>query len=416
MPSIGGASARVAVPTPAPSLDGATKPVTALGTDAISSNYGRNIQLTLNVVTALVLGFALWRYLAAWGTFLIFAFPHLQDSALFRNVPVVPLVSHWGLLIGAHIGLLLVAAIVLMLRHLFPAVSLDSNGIVFTALGRSQRLAWEHVSFVKATDLRDEQHVILVEAEGKQLPWYYVMGSWLYDGGTGRGALIWPMLPQFEPLMQRMALELTRRQQPDAPVKLRDDAPGWLLMLAIRPAEALDRLVSMYESDRDMPQGLESAATMRAASRMLWIAAAPAFLLLLYWIMYKGQLLVLQIPLMLLLAIIWGITEWPLASFLASSLDQVVGAGNKGYQGLYMYATAQLPRLLPLGVAVLLTLMGFPTLAIVVWAAGIAWSGLLTAGLWEALYGWRGPLLLGGSIMTVFFQILTLIGVLVLRG
>jgi hypothetical protein len=391
-------------------------PTPALAGDAIQADYARPIQLALNIGTAVILGFAVWRYLVAWATFLIFMFPNLRDALLFRSVNVVPLVSAWGLLIGAHVGLVLLAAIVLMLRHLFPAVALDSNGVVFTALGRSQRLAWEQVAFVKATDLRDEEHVILVEAEGKSLPWYYVMGSWLYDGGAGRGALIWPMLPQFEPLMQRMALELTRRQQPDQELKLRDDAPGWMLMLAVRPAEALDRLVRMNERERDAPQDLEMPATTRAAIRMAMVAAAPAVLLLLYWMMYRGQLLLLQVPLMLVLSIIWGLTEWPLASFLASSMDQIAGAGNKGYQGLYMYPTAQLPRLLPLVLAIVLTLMGFPTLAIVAWGAGIAWSGLLTAGLWEALYGWRGPVLLGGSVMTVFFQILTLIGVLVLRG
>lgn len=413
MPSMGGVAA---VPNPAAAKATPAPAAPVRSADAIGSDYRRPVQLTLNVLTVVIIGFALWRYLVAWTTFLIFTFPSLRDTALFSSVPIVPLVSQWGLLVGAHIALVLVAVFVIMLRHLFPAVSVDSNGIVFTALGRSHHLPWEHVSFVKATDIRAEKHVILVEAEGKQLPWYYLMGSWLYDGGSGRGALIWPMLPQFEPLMQRIALELTRRQKPDEPLKLRDDLPGWLLLLVVRPADALDRLVMLYDGDRDMPEGLETGATLRASTRMFWVAAGPAALLLLYWMMYKGQILLLQVPLMIFLSIIWGGAEWPLASFLASSMDQIMGVGNKGYQGLYIYPTAQLPRLLPLGLAILLTLMGFPTLAIVVWGAGIAWSGLLTAGLWEALYGWRGPILLSGSVMTVFFQILTLIGVLVLRG
>ncbi len=415
MPSMGGL-AGVPTPTSAVTKQASTPAAPTQAHDAIRSDYPRAVLLGLNVLTVVIIGFALWRYLVAWTTFLIFSFPRLRDAALFRNVPIEPLVSHWGLLIGAHVALLLAAVFVVLLRHLFPAVALDSQGLVFTAFGRSRHLAWEHVSFVKATNIRAEQHMILVEAEGKHLPWYYLLGSWLYDGGSGRGALIWPMLPQFEPLMQRLALELTRRQQPDQPVKLRDDLPGWVLLLVARPAEALDRLVRLQDGERDMPQALEAASTLRAAMHMMWVAAAPAVLLLLYWMMYKGQILLLQIPLLLFLAIVWGGAEWPLASFLASSLDQVMGAGNKGYQGLYMYPTAQLPRLLPLGLAILLTLMGFPTLALVVWGAGIAWSGLLTAGLWEALYGWRGPLLLCGSIMTVFFQILTLVGVLVLRA
>lgn len=410
MPSMGG----VPVSLPAPAAAAAPPAAPTMGSDAIHGSYPRMVTLALNVVTVLIAGFALWRYLDAWRIFLRYTFPDLGRYALFNIQDSV--ISPWGLLIGSHLGLLLGAAVLLMLRHLFPDVSVDSNGVVLHALGRSHRLTWEQVSFVKATDVRDEQHVILIEAEGKSLPWYYVMGSWLYDGGTGRGALIWPALQGFEPLMQRVALELTRRQHPDQPLKLRDDAPGWLLILAVRPAEALDRLVQMHETDDEYPQALEKHAVTRAVVLMLWSAAGPAILLLTYWMMYKGVLLSPRVPLMLILALIWGITEWPLASFLASSLDQVAGAGNKGYRGLYMYPTAQLPRLLPLGFAILLTLMGFPTLAMVAWIVGIAWSGLLTAGLWESLYGWRGAPLLGGSIMTVFFQLLTFVGVLILRG
>lgn len=406
MPSMGGAATAAPAAQARPAAPGET----------VEASYPRFVELGLNLLTILIGGFALWRYLAAWTTFLLFTFPSLQNTALFRSVVVGPVVSPWGVLLGAHLGLILVAGIVLMVRHLFPAVSVDSTGIVFTALGRAHRLTWEQVQFVKATDVRDESHVVLVEASDKALPWYFVMGSWLYDGGTGRGALIWPMLQPFEPLMQRIALELTRRQQPDQPVRLRDDAPGWLLLLALRPADALDRLVLMQETDEDMPRGLETAPLLRAGASMIWNALGPAVLLLTYWMMYKGIILSFQVPFMLVVATLWGITEWPLAAFLASSLDQIVGAGSKGYRGLYLYPTAQLPRLLPLALAILLTLMGFPTLAMLIWVAGIAWSGLLTAGLWEALYGWRGLALLGGSAMTIFFQLLTFLGVLALRG
>ncbi len=384
--------------------------------ETVTANYPRMVHTILNTVTVLIVGFALWRYLDAWITFLIFKFPSLQETSFFSTYEVQPLVSDWGLLVGAHIGLVLLGGALLLIRHLFPAVTVDNIGLIFTALGRSHRLTWEQVRVVKATDVRDGQHVVLIEAEEAVLPWYFRMGPWLYDGGVGRGALIWPAIRPFEPLMQRMALELTRRQQPDEPVRLRDDAPGWLLMMAVRPADALDRLVMQYQSDDDMPQALETQAVLRAGISMLWNAAGPTVLLLTYWMLYKGLFFAPQVPLMLIVAIIWGLTEWPLAAFLASSLDQMVGVGNKGFQGLYMYPTAQLPRLLPLVLAILLTFMGFPSLAMLVWFGGIIWSGILTAGLWEALYGWRGVALVGGSVMTVFFQLLTFLGVLALRG
>jgi hypothetical protein len=408
MPTMGGAAGTASRSTGQHS--------TALPGETVIANYPRLVHTALSGITALIICFAVWRYVDAWLTFLVFRFPSLQETAFFSTREITPLVSDWGLLIGAHIGLLLVVGVLLLLHHLFPAVTVNSAGLVFSAIGRSHQLAWEQVRVVKATDVRDGQHVVLIEAEDGALPWYFRMGPWLYDGGVGRGALIWPAIQPFEPLMQRMALELTRRQQPDQPLRLRDDAPGWLLMMAVRPADALDRLVMQYQSDEDMPQALEVSAVMRAGLFMLWNALGPAVLLMTYWMMYKGLLLSVQVPFMLFIAIIWGMTEWPLAAFLASSLDQMVGVGNKGHQGLYMYPTAQLPRLLPLAVAIVLTFMGFPNLALLVWFGGIVWSGILTAGLWEALYGWRGAALIGGSAMPVFFQLLTFLGVLVLRG
>ncbi|HEX6293334.1 MAG TPA: hypothetical protein VFZ66_29405 [Herpetosiphonaceae bacterium] len=414
--SVGGATLTMPGAGSALSQAGQPRAATVPQGEIVRADYPRQMQRVLNIVTALIVGFALWRYLDAWITFLIFKFPSLQQSALFSGREIEPLVSDWGLLVGAHIGLALVAGALLLIRHLFPAVTVDGTGIILTALGRSHRLTWEQVRVVKATDVRDGQHVVLIEGDDTALPWYFRMGPWLYDGSVGRGALIWPAIQPFEPLMQRMALELTRRQQPDQPLKLRDDAPGWLLMMAVRPADALDRLVMQYQDDEDAPQSLETSAVVRAGIRMLWCAVGPVVLLLTYWMMYKGLLISAQVPMMLIIAVLWGMAEWPLAALLASSLDQIVGIGNKGYQGLYMYPTAQLPRLLPLVLAILLTFMGFPNLALLAWFGGIIWSGILTAGLWEALYNWRGLALVGGSAMPVFFQLLTFLGVLVLRG
>lgn len=414
LPSMGGTPAPAPAPTSAPAASRA-EPAPPAG-EVIVAGYPRALRLGLNLLTALIVLFAAWRYLVAWGTFLIFTFPSLQEAPVFRAVEVQPLVSHWGLLIGAHLGLLLLAAVLTMVHTLFPDVVVDRQGLTFRVLGRDYRLTWEQISFVKATDVRDDRHVILVEAANGCLPWPFIIGSWLYDGGLGRGALIWPMISSFEPVMQRVALELTRRQQPDQPPRLRDDAPGWLLMLVARPAEALDRLVQGYEAEVDAPRDLDLRQILQAGLRMLWVAAGPAAVLLISWMMYKGIVLSLQVPLVLLLLLLWGLAEWPLAALLASSLDQMIGTGTKGHQGLYLYPLAQLTRLLPFGVAIVLLLMGFPSLSLLAWLAGIAWSGLLTAGLWEALYGWHGLPLLGASLITVFYQILTLIGVLVLRG
>jgi len=69
--------------------------------------------------------------------------------------------------------------------------------------------------------------------------------------------------------------------------------------------------------------------------------------------------------------------------------------------------------LLPLVGALIIVLLGVPLLPVLLWLVAIGWSFLLAAGLWEALYDWRGGLLLAGGLVPVAFQLLILLGYVV---
>ena len=43
------------------------------------------------------------------------------------------------------------------------------------------------------------------------------------------------------------------------------------------------------------------------------------------------------------------------------------------------------------------------------WIAAIVWSFLLAAGLWEALYAWKGSQLLLGGLLPVVYQLIILL-------
>ncbi len=395
----------------------ATSSQRATGEAAAEITYPGGIFRGLFCGTVLISGLALWQYVHAWITFLIYTFPFLRRIAFFGTMDVAAVVSPWGVLLGAHLGLALVAVVVTLLYHLFPLVSVDSAGLRLTALGKTHHVPWDHVKVVKATAVDEDRHVVLIETAGRALPWSYRIGPWIYDTGTRRGAIIWPMARGFEVLMQRLAFELSRqgRDGEAGGPRLRDDAPSWLLLLVLKPAQALDRLVLAEVDEEDGPGRLDRARLKQAIAPMISVATGPILLLLGHWMLFRGVVLSAQIPAVVLLGIVWGLAEWPLVSLVASSLDQIVGAGTKGNAALYLYPISQLPRLLPTTLAVVLMLLGFPNLALMAMAAGIAWSAVLTAGLWEALYGWHGWPLMAGAGMGVFFQLLTLAGVVALR-
>lgn len=406
-----------AEPRPAASSNPAYGPV---GGGAVGVTYPGLVSRALFAASALIAVLAVWQYVHAWITFLLYTFPNIRRIAFFGQMEVPAIVSPWGVLVGAHIGLLLVAGVVTLLYHLFPLVSADGTGLRVTTLGKTHHLPWSAVKVVKATSVDEMRHIVLVETEGRALPWFYRIGAWFYDSSPTRGVLIWPMARGFETLMQRIALELSRQGRPgeDAGPRLRDDAPGWLILLALRPAEALDRLVEAEHNahiELDGPQALDRARLIQALVPMISLAVGPILLLLGHWVLFRGLVFSFQIPGVLLFGLLWGLAEWPLASMIAASLDQIVGGGTKGHAGLYLYPISQLPRLLPVILGLLLLLLGFPNLALVAMLGAIVWSAVLTAGLWEALYGWHGWPLVAGSAMTVCFQLLTLFGIAALR-
>lgn len=391
----------------------------AAAATATGITYSSAVSRGLFFCSTAIAGLAAWQYIHAWMTFLIFTFPSIRRISFFGTMDVPAVYSTWGLLIGAHVGLLLVAGVITLLYHLFPLVAADTTGLHITVLGKSRHVPWSAVKVVKATAVDEDRHVVLIEAAVTALPWWYRIGSWLYDHGASRGAIVWPMARGFETLMQRIALELSRQGNADEATgpRLRDDAPGWLLLLALKPAQALDRLVVVDEAtdEEAAPDRIDRARAMRGMLPMLSLAAGPTLVLLAHWVLFRGMVFSFQIPATLLVGLIWGLAEWPLASMVAQSVDQMVGTGTKGYTGLYLYPTAQLPRLLPICLAMLLMLLGFSNLALVALALSIAWSCILTAGLWEALYGWHGVPLAAGAATTVGFQLLTLLGIVALR-
>jgi hypothetical protein len=228
--------------------------------------------------------------------------------------------------------------------------------------------------------------------------------------------LITSALSNFEPLMQRMVLEVTRSQSErtapvDSPI-LQSEARSLLLLLSFRAGQTIDRLVEESRADEETKE-LKPAYLLRAAGPMFWLALPPPLLMICdraiqQAILPDGRLIVGAIVLFLL-----SLLEWPLVCLVSLALDETTGGGEEGNRAFYLYPLIQLPRLLPLAGALVMVLLGVPVLPVLFWIGAIAWSFLLAAGLWEALYDWRGGQLLAGGLVPVTFQLLILLAYLV---
>ncbi len=315
----------------------------------------------------------------------------------------------WWLLVAAHLMLLLAVPALLALRGILPALELREDGLAVRT-GRGWRLVpWERVRAFKATELSEQSQILLLQSP--QLPSYSRISSLLYDGSFAPGALITSAISNFQPLLAHAVNCIAPLEQEGRPPVLQQEARSWLFALALQRRPALDALVAEARADE---------ATRRPGTRELLAAAAPMALLALppALMLLAAGLLGDTPPSLGLLggAIgIWlfGMLEWPLVSLLSVLLDENTGGGEEGYRAAAIYPTSQLPRLLPLGAALLMSLVGLPILPTLAWAAAIGWAYWLTAGLGEALYEWRGSQSILGGLLPVVWQLLMLIGFLV---
>lgn len=85
-------------------------------------------------MTVLLGGLALWHYLRSWITFIYYVFPSSRSIAFFQDFAQADVKWAWGLLIGAHIGIAAIAAIIGLMFHLFPTITAESQGLILLCL------------------------------------------------------------------------------------------------------------------------------------------------------------------------------------------------------------------------------------------------------------------------------------------
>lgn len=393
-------------------VGGAPAPTPAVADGAlVRGSYPRRITAIFTWGSGLLAVLLVLRYITYWLKFAALTFPTLQPLPVFNRLDLRQLPAPWWLLVAAHLMALIALGFLVALRNLLPEIEARSQGLAVRYFQQWILVPWSSIKAVKVTEFSEESQIVLVQMSGGR-PLTARLNSLIYDGSLAPGILITSAISSFEPLLQRIILEVTRAQSEraaltEAPI-LQSEASSSALLLTFRPGTTIDKLVEESRAD-ESAKTFAPARLLRAAGPMVWLALLPALLLfadrvIQQAILPDGRVLVAMIVLVLL-----GLLEWPLVCLVSEALDEMTGGGEEGQRVFYLYPLIQLPRLLPLVGALLMVLLGVPILPVLLWLGAIGWSFLLAAGLWEALYDWRGGQLLAGGLVPVAFQLLILL-------
>jgi len=396
--------------------------------------YPFRVTAILATVIALLAAGALWSYLGYWVRFLALMLPAVRNSPPFRwtygdagyvelynayRTRAVPLFgvegrpdlpAPWWVLIAAHLMLLIAIPLIMWLGGLLPNLESREEGLmVQNRLRRRWRLIpWSRVLALKATEVSEQSSVLLLQVRGGPGS---RLSSLLYDGTLAPGTLITSAIGAFKPLASEMLQRLVRLEQAGGAPILQQEARSWLLWLALGRRPALDALVAEARAD-DATKRLSAAWFWPAARTMALLALLPALLLLAHGLL-GDRVPTPGLALGVLGLWVFGMLEWPLVALTTILLDERTGGGEEDQRALALYPRSQTPRALPLLGALLLLVVGAPVLPVLAWVGAIVWAYWLTAGLCEALYEWRGSQVVLGGLLPVLWQLLLLLGFLV---
>ncbi|MEN9934091.1 MAG: hypothetical protein RLZZ387_670 [Chloroflexota bacterium] len=395
----------------------AQAPVVAGGGDVVRGTYPGRITAIFQWTTGLLAALAFIRFVVALLSFLALTFPDLRRLPVFDQLSLRELPAPWWLLIGAVLALVGVLWLLLAIRNLLPELEAGADGLTVHYVGRSVTVPWQRIRAVKVTELSERSQVVLIQLTGG-LPLGARLASLIYDGRLAPGVLLTSALSSFEPLLQRVILEVMRNPAaPDtageAPI-FQSDARSDFLTLSVQSSTAIDRAVEEIRADEGT-KALSLGRALGAGRSMLLLALAPALILFGERVFVLGVLPDARLVITALVLFLLSLLEWPLVAILSIVLDETSGGGEEGNRAVYLYPLVQLPRALPLMAALLMTLLAVPALPTLLWLVAIGWSFLLAAGLWGALYDWRGGQLLAGGLVPVVFQLFILVGYLVVR-
>jgi hypothetical protein len=110
-----------------------------------------------------------------------------------------------------------------------------------------------------------------------------------------------------------------------------------------------------------------------------------------------------------------GMLEWPLLVLISFLIQGNVTEEQEQAHIFTLYPLVQLPRLLPMLLALISLLVKLPWLAAICWFAALAVAYWVTAALWVEVYEWDGAQAIVGGLLPVIWHFFVMTGFWLLR-
>ena len=315
--------------------------------------------------------------------FLALVLPWLRPWPPFSWLELRLLPANWWLVVAALLALAIVGFFAAWLGHLLPQVEARNEGLVVRYFRRPHLVRWNQLSTVKQTELSEDNRVVHIQVK-QGLPFWSRLSSLIYDGSTHPGLLMTSALSNFEPILQRVILEVmggpARPVQPDDHPLFQSEAQSNMLLMILNSGGGIDRLVEQAQNDTATRQ-LDTGALLSKLRAMAAIAIMPPLILFADRAVQQGVLPDMRLLVVMIILFVLGLLEWPLVVMGSIALDEMTGGGEEGNRAWYLYPESQLPRVLAFAGVLVLTTLAVPVLATLLWFATLVWIFILAAGL-----------------------------------
>lgn len=110
-----------------------------------------------------------------------------------------------------------------------------------------------------------------------------------------------------------------------------------------------------------------------------------------------------------------GLLEWPLVVLISLIIHGALDNDQEQAHIFTFYPLVQMPRLLPLLLALMCLIINLPWLAAILWLASLAIAYWVTAALWVDVYEWEGAQVILGGLLPAIWQLFVMVGFWLLR-
>ncbi|MDW8403466.1 hypothetical protein [Chloroflexus sp.] len=385
-----------------------------------------------------VLFFGLLHYRSYWERALALLFPNLRSNPSLLWISRDPLynaiftayqgvsVSFFGiagrpdlpapawLLIAAHLLLVLIIVIVIALLAAMPlSVIAGQVGLTLRFLPRplpfERLIPWTSVIACKVIDLGFGYTIAFVQSPS--LPWLSRLCGLVVTGQWVPGTILIGTMKNWSALIERCAERLSHVPPINNMPRFQPAAFAPNLQLIGQPVATIVAMRAELNAS-----GASTPSLLWTAGRAMAVVALPLGLMFAIPGLLDGDrwphLGIILGGLGFWLA---GLLEWPLVVLVSIIIHGNFDSDEEQARIFAFYPLVQMPRLLPLLLALISLIVNLPWLAAIFWLAALTIAYWVTAALWVEVYEWDGTQVILGGLLPVIWQLFVMVAFWLLR-